>query len=333
MTEDTLIIGICKQFDDGAQPHFERLMTSFDVKFVEYDSILKIIDSLLEGDIDLAGISGLAAYELGFSANTTYPKLEISAFLPRRDPTFILASKDGLDFLPRKSKIFVELELVRRQLKRYRSDFDLCNKSDLKFEKYTGGELVEKLNELCSDGKLDGYVLERSEWNSFGNKGRRHTLGMQIETSESRQRFIPPPLRGFSLLISRNGFPHSIFEEFTDEHSMTSYRIESKLLSELEKDELLGIHVFIRRLSTIMKSLDNEGGLTSAILEEKLDFIEKNDDAIKKSMQMIEIIMEKVDEKGQFTLSLEKKFLSTDDEYKTLKIFVNEWGKIIELPL
>ena len=191
---------------------------------------------------------------------------------------------------------------------------------------------MEKLNELCSDGKLDGYVLERSEWNSFGNTGRRHTLGMQIETSESRQRFIPPPLRGFSLLISRTGFPHSIFEGFTDEHSMISYRIESKLFSELEKNELLGIHVFIRKLSTIMRSLDNEGGLTSAILDEKLDFIEKNDELIKKSMPMIEIIMEKVDENGQFTLSLEKKFLPTDDEYKTLKIFVNEWEKIIELP-
>ena len=331
MTEDTLIIGICKQFDDGAQPHFERLMTSFDVKFVEYDSILKIIDSLLEGDIDLAGISGLAAYELGFSANTTYPKLEISAFLPRRDPTFILASKDGLDFLPRKSKIFVELELVRRQLKRYRSDFDLCNKSDLKFEKYTGGELVEKLNELCSDGKLDGYILERSEWNSFGKKGRRHTLGMQIENNESRQRFIPPPLRGFSLLISRTGFPNSMFEGFSDEHSMRSYRIESKLLSELGKNELLGIHVFIRRISTIMKSLDDEGGLISTILDEKLEFIEKSDDLTKKATQMIEIMMERLDEKGQITLSLEKKFLPTDDEYKILKIFANEWGKITEL--
>jgi len=331
MTEEILIIGICKQFDDGAQPHFKRLMTSFNVKFVEYDSILKIVESLLEGEIDLAGISGLSAYELGFSANTTYPKLKVSAFLPRRDPTLILASKDGLDHFPRKGKIFAELELVRRQLKRYRSDFDLCNKSDLKLEKYAGGELVEKLNELCSDGKLDGYILERSEWNSFGKKGRRHTLGMQIENSDSRQRFIPPPLRGFSLLISRTGFPNSIFEGFTDEHTMVSYRIESKLLSDLEKNELLGIHVFIRRISTIMRSLDEEGGLMSMILDEKLEYIEKNENLIEKTTQMIEIIMEKLDEKGQITLSLEKKFLPTDDEYKTLKIFVNEWEKIIDL--
>ena len=40
-----------------------------------------------------------------------------------------------------------------------------------------------------------------------------------------------------------------------------------------------------------MRSLDNEGGLTSAILDEKLDFIEKNDELIKKSIPLIEITL------------------------------------------
>ncbi len=330
MAEDKLIVGICKQFDDGSQPHLKRLMGEFDIMFVEYDTPLEIIKSLLEGEVDLAGVSGLVAYDLGFFANTTYPGLEISAFLPRRDPTFVFASKDDLDHIPRKGKIFVELELVRRQLKRYRSDFDLQNKSDLKFEKYHGAELIEKLDELCADGKLDGYVLERSEWNDFGQKGRRRTLGMQIENNDARQRFIPPPLRGFSLLISRAGFPSSILENITEEHSKICYRIESKLLSELENNELLGIHVFIRKITTITKSLNEEGGLTSSILDEKLEIIEK-EDFVEKPTQMVEILLETVDETGKITFSLEKKYLPTDDEYKILKIFVKEWEGIVDL--
>jgi len=331
MTEGTLIVGVCKQFDDGCQPHLKRLMHSFDVEFVEFDSPSKITESLLDGEIDLAGISGLSAYDLGFYANNTYSGLEISAFLPRRDPTFILASKKHLDFLPRKSKIFAEHELVIRQLKRYRKDLDYIKKSDLNLEEFNGFELLEKLNQLYINQEIEGYILERSEWNFLGEKGRRHSLGMQIENKESRQRFIPPPLRGFSLLISRQGFPSSIFEEISDESSMISYRVESKLFSELKNNELLGIHVHIRRISTIMKSLNDEGGLTSDIFDEKLESMEKREDFIEKPTRMIEIIIETLNESGNITFSLEKKYLPMDDEFKILTIFIEEWKKIIEL--
>lgn len=331
MTTEKLTIGICKYFDDGSQSQLKRLMNGYDVDFLEFESSLEILKSLLDGEIDLAGISGSSAFKLGFSSESNVSGLEISSYLPRREPTSVIVSKDKLEHLPRNGRVYANSELIRRQLRRFRSDLELCGKSDLNLNDLNQDKLIEKLQELYVNNDLDGYVLERSEWNNSEQKGRRHTLGMQIGNNDSRQRFIPSPLRGFSLLISRIGFPSSILEELNDEHSMISFRVESKIFLELGKDELLGINASIRRISTIKKSLIEEGGLTSDILDEKLEFLEKYDSKSEKPVQMVEVIMEKIDEKGQITYSLEKKYIPDDDEYRIITMFLQEWEKMIEL--
>ncbi len=331
MTDEKLKIGVCEQFDDGAQQHFKRLLEGYNIEFIEFESPLDIIKTLLDGELDLAGISGLSAFDLGFSAESNVSGLEISTYLPRRDPTLVIVGKNNLDHLPRRGKIFAKLELIRRQLKRFRNDLDLLSKTDLGLDELTNDDLIEKLEELYVSNKLDGYVIERSLWNVFGKKGRRHTLGMQIGNDSSRQRFIPPPLRGFSLLISRVGFPHSILKDINDEQSMISFRVESKLFLELGKDDLLGLNASIRRISTISKTLLEEGGIISDILEEKISDIEKFDENSEKPAQMVEVILETLDDKGQITYSLEKKYVPNDDEYRILKICLDEWNSIIEL--
>ena len=118
MTDEKLKIGICEQFDDGAQTHFKRLLDGYNFEFIEFDTPLDIVKTLLDGELDLAGISGLSAFDLGFSAESNVSGLEISTILPRRDPTLVIVGKNNLDHLPRRGKIFVESELIRRQLKR-----------------------------------------------------------------------------------------------------------------------------------------------------------------------------------------------------------------------
>ncbi|MAS62155.1 MAG: hypothetical protein CMA34_00525 [Euryarchaeota archaeon] len=330
MSEEKFVVGICKQFDDGSQQHFMRLLNGYDVEFKEFENPTDVSKSLLEGNIDLAGLSGLSAFNLGFSGTSSISGLEISTFLPRREPTLIMVSKDKINHLPRNGKIFADSELIRRQLKRFRPDFKLLGKKDLDLNELDLSSIVEKLDELHENNTIDGYVLERSEWNIFKKKGRRHTLGMQIEHDESKYRFIPPPLRGFSLLISRLGFPKNIFEDLNDEQSMISFNVESKLFLELEKNDLLGLNVSIRKISTIARSLNEEGGLISDIIFEKLINLEKTDE-LTNSIQMVEIILETLNENGKKTFSLEKKYLPNDDEFRILRILVEEWNNILEL--
>jgi len=131
-------------------------------------------------------------------------------------------------------------------------------------------------------------------------------------------------------LISRLGFPKNIFEDLNDEQSMISFNVESKLFLELEKNDLLGLNVSIRKISTIARSLNEEGGLISDIIFEKLINLEKTDE-LTNSIQMVEIILETLNENGKKTFSLEKKYLPNDDEFRILRILVEEWNNILEL--
>ncbi|MBJ23175.1 MAG: hypothetical protein CMB64_00755 [Euryarchaeota archaeon] len=331
MAFDILKIGICNKFDDGSQAHFKRLMEIYDVKFVEFNTQIEMLESLSDGVIDLVGTSGISAFELGFSANKKPDGLEISVFLPRRDPTLIMVSKDNLEHLPRKAKIFTKSKLTGLQLKRFRTDFEILNESDFQLNNLSHSELIGKLDELCDDCNLDAYIIERSEWNEFKKKGRRRSLGMQIGNTPSRQRFIPPPLRGFSVLISRSGFPSSIFEDLDDSQARICFGVESRLYLDIDSEELVGINASIRRISTISKTLSEEGGLTLDILDEKLLNLERFDDSLKDVDQMVEVIIETLDDSGKITCSLEKKYLVGDDEFRILKIFLEEWRKILDL--
>ena len=154
---------------------------------------------------------------------------------------------------------------------------------------------------------------------------------MQIGNTPSRQRFIPPPLRGFSVLISRSGFPSSIFEDLDDSQARICFDVESRLYLEIDSEELVGINASIRRISTISKTLSEEGGLTLDILDEKLLNLERFDDSLKDVDQMVEVIIETLDDTGKITYSLEKKYLVGDDEFRILKIFLEEWQKILDL--
>ena len=46
---------------------------------------------------------------------------------------------------------------------------------------------------------------------------------------------------------------------------------------------------------------------------------------------MVEIILETLNENGKKTFSLEKKYLPNDDEFRILRILVEEWNNILEL--
>ena len=68
----------------------------------------------------------------------------------------------------------------------------------------------------------------------------------------------------------------------------------------------------------------------SDIIFEKLIALEKSDE-LKGSIQMVEIMMETLSENGKKTFCLEKKYLPDDDEYRILRILVEEWNKLIDL--
>ena len=81
-----------------------------------------------------------------------------------------MVSKDKINHLPRNGKIFADSKLISRQLNRFRPDINVIGKTDLDLNELDLFSIVEKLDELHQNNTIDGYVLERSEWNQFKKK-------------------------------------------------------------------------------------------------------------------------------------------------------------------
>ena len=106
------------------------------------------------------------------------------------------------------------------------------------------------------NGHIDGFIVPRAIHAGHRMKGRRHTLGLQRDQTENnRERFIPPPLHGFTLLVGRQGFPKASIKEMFDPSAELAYRLEATLLESLspELQPIVGAYVEQRKISTFSK--------------------------------------------------------------------------------
>ena len=115
--------------------------------------------------------------------------LKICAFLPRREPTWVLVADDKPEYLPFGAKIICEKELIKRQLLRMREDLTI-NRLDESVEAESLNhnvteigieEELEMLEQLRNEKLIDGYVISRGKFSQIKSRVRRHTLGMQRE--------------------------------------------------------------------------------------------------------------------------------------------------------
>ena len=249
---------------DGVRLQVENLIVknrdSFNFKMTELPHMEVAIESLKSGTADMLAMSIEQWKSLDVEG------LKISAFLPRREPTWVLVGDDKPEYLPLNATVICPKKLIKRQLIRMRPDllvYDL--REFLELEKLSldsevvddegGLELLEKLR---NDGLIDGYVISRGQFSQIKSRVRRHTLGMQREKPSQefeRSTFISPPLEGFTVLVSREGFPISVVKNLNDTAAETCYTVENAIFESLsdELKEICGIFVEQKKLSTILK--------------------------------------------------------------------------------
>ena len=148
-----------------------------------------------------------------------------STAIPRRDENHILVADDRPHHLPHKSIILAENRLQRRQLRRYRADFRVLDPmafADMaSLTPNTDSKLAFQswMEDLRATKIITGYVTERHLFSLANVDARRHML--QTNSREGATRFIPSPLQGLTLLISREGFPKRLSDQIGDSESMT----------------------------------------------------------------------------------------------------------------
>ena len=249
---------------DGVRLQVENLIVknrdSFNFKMTELPHMEVAIESLKSGTADMLAMSIEQWRSLDVEG------LKISAFLPRREPTWVLVGDDKPEYLPLNATVICPKKLIKRQLIRMRPDllvYDLreflgLEKLSLDSEVVDDGGGLELLEKLRNDGLIDGYVISRGQFSQIKSRVRRHTLGMQREKPSQefeRSTFISPPLEGFTVLVSREGFPISVVKNLNDTAAETCYTVENAIFESLsdELKEICGIFVEQKKLSTILK--------------------------------------------------------------------------------
>ena len=249
---------------DGVRLQVENLIVknrdSFNFKMTELPHMEVAIESLKSGTADMLAMSIEQWKSLDVEG------LKISAFLPRREPTWVLVGDDKPEYLPLNATVICPKKLIKRQLIRMRPDllvYDLrefleLEKLSLDSEVVDDGGGLELLEKLRNDGMIDGYVISRGQFSQIKSRVRRHTLGMQREKPSQefeRSTFISPPLEGFTVLVSREGFPISVVKNLNDTAAETCYTVENAIFESLsdELKEICGVFVEQKKLSTILK--------------------------------------------------------------------------------
>jgi len=245
---------------DGVRLQIERTIEqnrkNFDFKLRELPHIESAVVALKNGTGDLVAMSALDWRILDVEG------LSIVGILPRREPTWVLVSDDKPEYLCSQAVVVCDNELLRRQMRRLRSDLVILTSEEFaerigKLDAYLNLDEEDRIHwieECRQDDLLEGFIVSRGEHSALKFKSRRHTLGLQRENPE-RTHFIPPPLYGFTLLVSRTGFPSATVLPMFDPSAYLAHRIEAALLDSLpeEMHSIVGIFVEQRKFKTILK--------------------------------------------------------------------------------
>ena len=249
---------------DGVRLQTEKAIEKnrdfFNFKMSQVPHMEVAIDSLKKGTGDLLAMSVKDWKKFDVEG------LKISAFLPRREPTWVLVSDDKPEYLPFNAIVICDNQLIIRQLKRMREDINVQTSADyfksVNIDHFDSEQdkhqHLDNLEQLRIDEAIDGYVISRGEFSQTKTRLRRHTLGMQREKPSQefeRSTFISPPLEGFSILVSRNGFPTKVIERINDNSAKLCFEVENSIYESLDDDlkQIAGIYVEQKKLSTILK--------------------------------------------------------------------------------
>ncbi len=329
--EPTQIRLVCVGDDDVATgSHVQKWMETrplegieFDVQFdVGLSSALEILEG---GGVDLLAISASSWFVCKGAPDTM-----VAAALPRRDENHILVADDRISHLPRKSIILARNRLQRRQLRRYRSDFRVLDPvafADMIGQEFPDGSDLEKqswMEDLRSTKNINGYVSQMHLFTAANIDSRRHKL--MTDSRDDASRFLPSPLNGLTLLISRKGFPKSLSDRIGDAESLTAWTSEQIILNHIDQQihDKIGMIVRHRQIPSLLNQAEEEKDLlrSTSLLDAEGE--------ISDISSLVEILIEIVGRTGERTLLLEK-LVEKENVETYARLLIPEWEEMLNL--
>lgn len=301
---------------------------------IEEISVPTLEDSFKMLDEGLADLVLGAAIDISDS-NILDSDFQVVGALPLRDWNFVLVSEDRPRHLPKNAIVISENQLVRRQLRRLRSDLRVRSaNAHIGIEEIeTPGELIEGdlfsfskwAEELRISDQIDGYVIPRHIHRIAGMKTRRHALS-QEPAEDELIRFLPTPHAGTILVIGRIGFPRQKIIEILDEEAETSWNIGEIILSEMDEEikSKIGITVRHRQPATLIREAERRKDLLTHNV-----FINPEGE-LTTSETKVDIQMELISHLGNSTISIQR-IANLVDASVAARFMVEDWKKLLRL--
>ena len=298
-------------------------------KFIENNAadLNSGIKMLTDGEVDLLALPGDLI--VGEMENIISKDCEIlGAKFPRR-PNSVLVSNNKLYFQPKSAIIISDSELIRRQLIRVRPDISVKSPSEI--SNYYDINIPNNLSEipiwledLCEEGKIDGFVIPRTTYDTLNLKLRRHALLSQPQEAGDPY-FLPSPFSDLLVFIARSRFPPSISKQICELEGNTNLWVQSRVLNALgsEMMKYLGIEVRHRQVPSLLKQSEDE---RDPIIGEACI---SADGEIQEDEVHIEIRMEVISFDGKRTLSIQRITPYSGYEFKLTSTII-DWKKMID---
>ena len=153
---------------------------------------------------------------------------------------------------------------------------------------------------------------------------RRHKL--MTDSREDSARFLPSPLNGLTLLISRGGFPKSLSEKIGDSESLTAWTCEKIMLNHIDPQihDKIGMIVRHRQIPSLLNQAEQEKDLlrSTTLLNPEGEIVHTS--------SLVEILIVIVGRTGERTLLLEK-LVEKEDVETHVRLLISEWENMLDL--
>jgi len=330
--ENRFEILLAPEIGDGVNTHVQKFVDSspdeLELIIKPVPHVETALELLIDGHADIVPVSGEWWY------NNRSRDFSSELVLPRREPTRVLVGEDKPEYIPKNGIIIADCEVLKRQMLRLRNDLQVKLPSDYEDAPEDVFERVEWLEELRDNGDIDGFITTRILHSTLKSKPRRHTLGMQRK-DDARSRFIPIPLEGYTILLTRKDFPGSRFSRVIDMGAALSFRLELTVLDSIEENmrDKIGLIIEQRKIRAIMQDVGNRGksiGSENPLKEWKTFSGGETHQGPKDSDPRIDVILETISTDGSVTTSVERIF-PIDESHSGIQNLVVNWQHIIKI--
>jgi len=320
------------EIGDGVNTHSQKFIKSSPdnleliVKHVPHTETA--VELLLDGHGDIVPVSGEWWY------NNRIRELSPALVLPRREPNRVLVGNDKPEYIPKNGIIVADCEIIRRQMLRSRNDIQVKLADQYPDAPNDIFERVKWLEILREKAQIDGFTTTRTLHSSLESKPRRHTLGMQRQ-DDVRSRFIPKPLEGYTILLTRKDFPASRFSKVIDAGAALALRLEITVLDSIEKRmrNKIGLIIEQRKVRSILQDVGNRGkslGSEKPLKEWKTFSGADSHQGPKDSDSRIDVILETINIEGTVTTSVERIF-PVEESHSGIQNLVVNWQQLLKI--